>query len=325
MAKKKEFVQNNNNYAIAYYRFSSHAQNETSIDQQRERAQEYADAHDLKIIKEYSDAAISGKRDDRPGFQLMLSEVGKLKPSTLIVWKTDRLGRDRVILTAAKKKIRDAGCCIKYVAEISPDDTPESALIEGLMESLAEFYSLQLQQNVTRGMNYNAEHALYNGHKLLGYGVDKATKKYIIDEKNAPVVQRIFLEFAGGKSLADMVRDLNRQGITNAYEKPFSFNGLRHLLKNPAYTGVYHYGETVIPDGMPRLISDELFTQVQERFEKNKHKASKYHQQAIATGEEAPRYWLTGKLFCGYCGSSVHGSAGTSKNGKRHYDIVNIG
>ena len=91
MAKKKSFVQNNNNYAITYYRFSSHAQNEASIDQQRERAQEYADAHDLKIIKEYSDAAISGKRDDRPGFQLMLAEIKKLKPSTLILWKTDRL------------------------------------------------------------------------------------------------------------------------------------------------------------------------------------------------------------------------------------------
>ena len=319
MTKKKEFTQNNNNYAIAYYRFSSHAQNEASIDQQRERAQEYAAAHDLKIIKEYSDAAISGTRDDRPGFQLMLSEVGKLKPSTLILWKTDRLRRDRVILTAAKKKIRDAGCCIKYVAEISPDDTPESALIEGLMESLAEFYSLQLRQNVTRGMNYNAEHALYNGHKLLGYTVDKATKKYIVDEKTAPIVQRIFLEFAGGKPLADMVRDLNGQGVTNANGKAFTFNGLRHLLKNPAYTGVYRYGDIIIKDGMPRLISDALFAQTQTRFEKNTHKASKYHQTAIATGEEAPRFWLTGKLYCGYCGSTIHGAAGTSKNGKRHY------
>lgn len=319
MTKKREFIQNNNNYAIAYYRFSSHAQNEASIDQQREQAHAYARGHDLKIIKEYTDSAMSGTRDDRPGFQLMLSEITKLRPSTLILWKTDRLGRDRVILTAAKKKIRDAGCCIKYVAEISPDDTPESALIEGLMESLAEFYSLQLRQNVTRGMNYNAEHALYNGHKLLGYTVDKATKKYIVDEKTAPIVQRIFLEYAGGKPLADMVRDLNQQGITNANGKAFTFNGLRHLLKNPAYTGIYRYGDITIADGMPRIISDALFAQTQSRFEKNTHKASKYHQTAVAAGEEAPRYWLTGKLFCGYCGSSVHGVAGTSKTGKRHY------
>lgn len=35
---KTEFVQNDNNLAIAYYRFSSHAQNDTPIDQQREQA-----------------------------------------------------------------------------------------------------------------------------------------------------------------------------------------------------------------------------------------------------------------------------------------------
>ncbi len=33
---KKQFVQNDNNMAVAYYRFSSHAQNEQSIDRQRE-------------------------------------------------------------------------------------------------------------------------------------------------------------------------------------------------------------------------------------------------------------------------------------------------
>ncbi|MBR1752322.1 MAG: recombinase family protein [Ruminococcus sp.] len=52
---KLKIIQNNNNLAIAYYRYSSHAQNEASIDQQREQAQRYAEAHGLKIIKEYED------------------------------------------------------------------------------------------------------------------------------------------------------------------------------------------------------------------------------------------------------------------------------
>lgn len=53
MAKQKKFVQNNNNLAIAYYRYSSHAQNEMSIDQQRKEAERYAKAHGFTIIKEY--------------------------------------------------------------------------------------------------------------------------------------------------------------------------------------------------------------------------------------------------------------------------------
>ena len=54
MAKQKKFVQNNNNLAIAYYRYSSHAQNEMSIDQQRKEAERYAKAHGFTIIKEYA-------------------------------------------------------------------------------------------------------------------------------------------------------------------------------------------------------------------------------------------------------------------------------
>ena len=89
MAKK--FVPNNNDFAIAYYRFSSHAQSDASIQQQRDAAQKYAAGHGLQIIKEYKDEAISGTTDQRPGFQLMLSEIGKIKPGALIIWKTDRL------------------------------------------------------------------------------------------------------------------------------------------------------------------------------------------------------------------------------------------
>ena len=131
MARKKKFASNDNNLAIAYYRFSSHSQNDASIDQQRVLAHEWADPHGFKIVQEYEDAAISGTTDARPGFQQILSEVAKIRPHTLIMWKTDRLGRDKYVLAMAKKKIRDAGCEIQL---------------------LAEYYSRQLSQNIQRGM-----------------------------------------------------------------------------------------------------------------------------------------------------------------------------
>ena len=172
MARKKKFAPNDNNLAIAYYRFSSHSQNDASIDQQRELAHEWADAHGFKIVQEYEDAATSGTTDARPGFQQMLSEVAKIRPHTLIMWKTDRLGRDKYVLAMAKKKIRDAGCEIHLLAEHIPTEGPEGVLIEGLMEAMAEYYSRQLSQNIQRGMDYNAQHALYNGHRLFGYEDD---------------------------------------------------------------------------------------------------------------------------------------------------------
>jgi DNA invertase Pin-like site-specific DNA recombinase len=82
-----KFTRNDNNLAIAYYRYSSSAQNEAGIPQQREAAHAYAEAHGYTIVKEYEDPARSGRDENRPGFQLMLSEVSDIRPSVLIIWK----------------------------------------------------------------------------------------------------------------------------------------------------------------------------------------------------------------------------------------------
>ena len=231
MARKKKFAPNDNNLAIAYYRFSSHSQNDASIDQQRELAHEWADAHGFKIVQEYEDAAISGTTDARPGFQQMLSEVAKIRPHTLIMWKTDRLGRDKYVLAMAKKKIRDAGCEIHLLAEHIPTEGPEGVLVEGLMEAMAEYYSRQLSQNIQRGMDYNAQHALYNGHKLFGYDVDRSTKKYIPDPNTAPFVQWAFKEYASGKPLKAIAEEMNAQGLRTPRNAKFSVNMLNKMLR----------------------------------------------------------------------------------------------
>ncbi len=314
MAKKPQY--NDNNLAIAYYRFSSHSQNEASIDQQREAAQKYAAAKGYTIVKEYEDRAISGTTEDRPGFQLMLSEVGRMRPAALIMWKTDRLGRDRYTLAMAKKTIRDAGCQIHLVAEAVPDDSPEATLMEGLLESMAEFYSKQLRQNITRGMRYNAENGLYNGYKMLGYTVD-SEKHYVIDPETGPIVQRIFADYAAGKRNKDIIDELNSQGLRTSRGTRFTVNGLRTILQNQAYMGVYRYSDIVIKGAIPALVSEELFEKVQARFALNKRLGAQKAHMVDETG--APRYWLTGHLYCGHCGESMQGVSGTSKTGAKHY------
>ncbi len=322
MAKK--FVQNNNDFAIAYYRYSSHAQSEASIEQQREAAKNYADGHGLQIVKEYEDAALSGTTDQRPGFQLMLSEVGKIRPAALIIWKTDRLGRDRYDLAIAKKIIRDAGCTIYYIAEPISGDAPETALMEGVLESMAEYYSRQLRTNIKRGHLYNAQNCLYNGHKTLGYKAEPAPefgkdrKRYVIDPETAPFVQKIFEDYAAGRPTVDIVRELNSIGLKTARDKPFTVNSIAHILNNRAYIGEYHYGDIFKPDGMPVIVTPELFEAAQKRLILNKRQGG---QRANGLDpDNAPRFWLTGKLYCGECGTPMQGCSGTSKtNAAKHY------
>jgi len=316
MAKKKKFIQNDNNLAIAYYRYSSHAQNDASIEQQRQAAQTYAASKGYTIVKEYEDHAQSGRTDNRPQYQQMLYEIKKLKPAVLILWKTDRLGRDRITLILAKREIRGVGCNIHLVAETTPDDTSEGRMLEGMLEAVAEYESDKIAENIMRGVRYNAQNALHNGHKILGYAKG-ADKKYIVDPEKSPVVQRIFADYASGKSLQQIANELNQQGITTARDGKFTVNGLRSVLHNDAYLGIFRYSDIVVEDGMPVLITQELFDQVQARFAENKRKGAQ-----VANGlneDNSPRYWLTGKLFCGECGNSMQGVSGTSKTSAKHY------
>ena len=180
MGAAKRFEQNPGNSAICYYRYSSDAQRDVSIEQQREQAHEYAKRNGMRIIKEYSDSAISGTKDDRPGFQLMLHEVEMSRPAYLILWKTDRLSRDRYDAPIAKKRLRDCGVKIVYVAESLPENEAEQILLESIYEGMAASFIYSHRQNVLRGLKYNAENCLYNGRKTLGYK-GQVNMRYEID------------------------------------------------------------------------------------------------------------------------------------------------
>lgn len=318
MGAATRFIQNPGNNAICYYRYSSDAQRDVSIDQQREAAHEYAKKCGYHIIKEYDDPAYSGTRDDRPEFQLMLYEVEKLRPAYLIIWKTDRLSRDRIDAVMAKKRLRECGVKIIYVAEPIPDDDEEmQTMMEALYEGMAAAFIISHRKNVIRGMTYNAENALYNGVKMLGY-VGQVNHKYEIDPATAPTVRRIFKEYIEGTPMQKICDSLNNAGLKTVRGNRFTVNSLRNILVNRAYIGEYKFGETLITDGMPRLIDDEMFQKAQSRLEANK-RGGKGAIKKLHPEIEIEDYWLSGKLYCGLCGGTLQGVSGTGKRGRLYY------
>lgn len=318
MGAATRFIQNPGNNAICYYRYSSDAQRDVSIVQQKDAAHDYAKAHGYHIIKEYDDPAYSGTRDDRPAFQLMLYEVEKLRPAYLILWKTDRLSRDRIDAVVAKKRLRECGVKIVYVAESIPDDDEATQiLMESIYEAMAASFIVSHRKNVVRGMTYNAENALYNGVKILGY-IGKPNQKYEIDDSTAPTVRRIFKEYAGGVPMKEICNSLNDAGLRTIHGNAFTVNALRHILTHRAYIGEYKFGDVLIPDGMPRIIDDDLFQKAQARLESNK-RGGKGAIKKLHPEIEIEDYWLSGKLYCGLCGQTMQGISGTSKTGSLYY------
>lgn len=98
----------------------------------------------------------------------------------------------------------------------------------------------------------------------LGFKVDE-TKHFQIDENTAPVVREIFEMYASGKTVTEIITMMNERHVVTSRGSAFNKNSLRKMLQNKRYIGVYTYKDTEIPDGMPRIIDDDLFYKVQVR------------------------------------------------------------
>ena len=292
--------------AVVYARYSSHSQGEQSIEGQLEKAHAYAAAKGYRIVHEYVDRAQSGRTDKRDEFQQMLKDTAKKQFQVIILWKVDRFGRNREEIALNKIKCKRNGVRVEYVAENIPD-SPEGVILESVLEGIAEYYSLQLSQNVRRGQAISVQKCQsVGGVRPLGY-LTGEDKRYVIDPKTAPTVKLIFSMYAEGATVTEIIKHLNEQGLTTAKGKPFTRNSLYSVLSNEKYTGVYIHNDVRVEGGMPQLITPEQFQKVQELMKINRRAPS--HKWSRAD------YILTDKLFCGKCGTGMVGECGTGKSG----------
>ncbi len=305
---------NDSVYAAVYARYSegSH-QTDQSIDGQLAEAHKYAVAHGMKIISEYCDRRISGRTDERPEFRRMLHDSAKGEWTALITWKNDRLGRDRYELAMNKHALRKNGITICYVAEQIPD-TPEGVILEGLLESMAEYYSLQLSTNVRRGLRESVKKSKRIGPLPYGY-VTGADKVIAADPFASAVVRQIFTDYAGGKPMKEICDGLMSAGIRATGGAPWTVNKLTALLKNRKYIGEYSIRGEVI-GSIPALVDQAIFDKVQEMMVRNRRAPKKEW--------TSTEYLLTGKLFCGHCESPMVGVSGTGRRGGvyHYYDCM---
>ena len=299
--------------AVIYARYSSSGQREESIEGQLRDCHEYARKNGMHIIGEYVDKALTGRTDKRPDFQRMLRDSDKKIFQAVICWKMDRFARNRYDSAIHKYKLKKNGVRVFYAKEFIPEG-PEGIILESVMEGYAEYYSENLSQNVKRG-NYDSALEL----KTLGVSVLGLRKgdgdRFEIDPATSHIVRRIFEEYAAGKSSKDIISRLNEEGHRTQQNKPFNLNSIRRILQNKKYMGVYEYKDIYVEDGIPAIVSKELFQKCQAML--------KLHKRSPAAKWET-NFLLTTKLFCGYCGESMVSDGGTSKSGKvYHYYTCN--
>ena len=300
-----------------------------SIDAQIRAIEEYADKNNIKIVNKFIDRAKSATSDKRPAFQEMIKycEEDKTGVSMVIVHKLDRFSRDKYDSVKYKQRLKMKGISVISVTE-KLDNSPESVILESVIEGMAQYYSANLAREVAKGQRENALKALHNGGDApLGYDV-AFDKTYLINEEEAQAVKIIFDMYVNGYSYGNIIDKLNNLGYTTKRGNKFGKNSLHGILSNEKYTGVYVFNKTQrkgvngkrnghkqkseeeiikVEGGMPKIIDKEVFLQAQEMMQKRK--------KAPGSHKATTLYLLTGLIRCGECGHAMQGNRRKDKYG----------
>lgn len=294
--------------AAIYARYSSHAQNDESIEQQVAECRAYAAAHDLAVEAVYADRAVTGRTDRRPEFQKMIRAAEAHSFDVVIAYKSNRIARNMLHALQYEARFDKCGVRVVYVREEFGDTATGRFMLRSMM-NLNQFYSENLSEDVMRGMTENARQCRVNGKVPYGY---RATNDghYAIDPVTGPIAREIFERLAAGEQQIRVAEDLNARHIPSPSGGRWGKQSFWALVRNERYVGTYIFGEVRVEHGIPALITEDVFAA-----------AAHGSRPSCTARKRTPGvvYMLSGKLYCGECRARMTGVSAHNHAGQPYY------
>ena len=302
--------------AAAYIRVSTEEQTEYSPDAQMAEIRIYAASHGFAIPDDltFIDEGISGKSTGkREAFNRMIG-MAKQKPrpfDAILLWKFSRFARNREDSIVYKSMLRkQLGIEVISISEPVGDDKM-SILIEAMIEAMDEYYSINLAEEVKRGMTEKARRGGLQSAPPFGFTVRDNVLMPVPEE--AGLVRVIFSRFASGEGAFSIARWLNQIGAVTHRGGRFESRTVEYILRNPVYIGKLRWnpaGRTcrdfdnshiILADARhASVITLELWNTAQQRFRElgDRHTS---HLRPLSEHRD----WLSGLVRCSACGSTL--------------------
>lgn len=321
--------------AVAYARYSSDKQQESSITVQLADIRKFCANHGIHLIREYVDEAQTATTDNRKNFQQLVKDVKNGEFKLIVVHRMDRWARNVDDGRYYKKYFAKNG--VKVVSAIEGfNESPEGEFYELMSMGMAELFSKKLARESVAGKIANArEGKAHGGKPLLGYKV--RDKYYVIEETEAKAVRIIFDMVAQGYGYTYIRDYLNANGYRRADGRLFT-NHFYDILRNRKYIGEYVYNRVIGKDdngsrnnhlnrtecdiirlqgAVPQIVDTETFYKVQHILDTRK-------QNRTGTSTRQKRkYLLSGLVRCKECGRAICGNIACA--GEKRYAVYRCG
>jgi len=307
--------------ALIYTRVSSDEQRREglSLGTQLVACRRYAAERGWLVGGEYQDV-LSGKRDDRPRYQELLTEVRRLRAEgrrvvVIVAW-LHRFGRRVLERVRCREELKELGVATHSVRE----GGEVSDLIANILASVAEEEVRQLGERVSAVIEHLEANGWHKGGRpAWGYRWRPAAEderrqgapKMVLesDEVTAPYVREAFRRVAeDGASVRAITCWLASLPEEARGGRVLNLRAVAILLRAPVYISRHYAGESDVAVGIsavlarpvcrwPATIDEATWSRVQQRIDGH----TKMPRQASG------RHLLTGLLRCPHCGHRMVG------------------
>lgn len=303
----------------AYLRVSGDEQADRGVPiaGQRQKAQDYANAHQLVITRWFVDEAKSGGSTARRDQFNEMIDLSRTKPPPVhgvLVWDLKRFARNLLDSQFHKADLRRRGYTLVFLS----DDIPESdfaPVYETILEWKAEKDRADIAKDAQRGLQTIARLGYApGGFPPRGYlaevleveieGKKRQVRRWVPDPDTWGAARRAWEMRAAGASLEDIFT------ATRLFANQDVFTT---FFRNRTYLGVRKCGDILIENAHPALITPDLWEAVQQR--RHPHGPLR---RGLTWEDDHPRrtsssFLLSGLLYCEHCGAAMSGGRCTPR------------
>lgn len=302
--------------AAAYIRVSTDDQVELSPASQLVEIRKWAAANGYIVPEEFVfvDEAKTGRKvTGRDDFRRLIA-TAKTKPKpfdAILLWKFSRFARNRDDAVYYKSILRKQ-LKIDVISITEPiEDGKMGVIMESMIEAMDEYYSINLAEDVKRGMEEKHRRGELQSTPAFGYTVVDNVLTPVPEE--AMYVREIFRRYNAGEGYYTLARWLNATGVRTHRGSPFENRTVEYILRNPVYIGKLRWNPTgrsrrnfddpgiILVDGKHEpLIDEELFRLTQQRIAQSKA-TMPYHGRPLGSNKD----WISGLVRCASCGGTM--------------------
>lgn len=302
--------------AAAYIRVSTDDQVELSPASQLVEIRKWASANSYIVPDEFVfvDEAKTGRKVTGRGDFRRLIGTAKQKPKpfdAILLWKFSRFARNRDDAVLYKSILRKQ-LHIEVISIKEPIAEGKLGIImEAMIEAMDEYYSINLAEDVKRGMEEKHRRGELQSTPSFGYAAQDGV--LVPKEPEASYVREMFSRFLSGQGFYPIARWLNSMDVKTHRGTAFENRTVEYILRNPVYIGKLRWNPAcrtrrnyddpniIVVDGKHQpLVDVDTWNAAQDRISQLKA-MHKYHGRPLGSNKD----WISGIVRCASCGSTM--------------------